>query len=98
MRGGSHDYNNVTYVPLAYATLPPHTHTWPHTTALTHAEQHHLGLPTPPPPPYLAPQHSRVLNNITWEPLLQCKHVGSVDGPPDVAVYREVGPGGGEEV
>jgi hypothetical protein len=32
----------------------------------------------------------RVLNNVTWQPLLECHHGSPVDEPPDVAIYEEV--------
>lgn len=32
----------------------------------------------------------RVLNNVTWQPLLECHHGTPVDEPPGVAVYQEV--------
>ncbi len=35
-------------------------------------------------------QVARVLNNITWQPLLECHHGTPVDEPPSVAVYQEV--------
>lgn len=35
-------------------------------------------------------QVARVLNNITWQPLLECHHGTPVDEPPGVAVYQEV--------
>lgn len=31
-----------------------------------------------------------MLNNITWQPLLECHHGTPVDEPPGVAVYQEV--------
>jgi hypothetical protein len=31
-----------------------------------------------------------VLNNVTWQPLLECHHGSPVDEPADVAVYQEV--------
>jgi hypothetical protein len=31
-----------------------------------------------------------VLNNVTWQPLLECHHGTPVDEPPGVAVYQEV--------
>lgn len=36
------------------------------------------------------PQVARVLNNVTWQPLLECHHGTPVDEPPGVAVYQEV--------
>jgi hypothetical protein len=35
-------------------------------------------------------QVARVLNNITWQPLLECHHGTPVDELPGVAVYQEV--------
>lgn len=32
----------------------------------------------------------RVLNNVTWQPLLECHHGSPVDEPAEVAVYQEV--------
>lgn len=32
----------------------------------------------------------RVLNNMTWQPLLECHHGSPVDEPAEVAVYQEV--------
>lgn len=36
-----------------------------------------------------AVQMARVLNNITWQPLLDASHVSPVAGPTNVVVYRE---------
>lgn len=48
-------------------------------------------------PQHRAPMHCcghqqvvRVLNNVTWQPLLECHHGTPVDEPPGVAVYQEV--------
>lgn len=35
-------------------------------------------------------QVARVLNNVTWQPLLECHHGTPVDEPPGVAVYQEI--------
>ncbi|KAF6261305.1 quinon protein alcohol dehydrogenase-like superfamily [Scenedesmus sp. NREL 46B-D3] len=32
----------------------------------------------------------RVLNSVTWQPLLECQHGSPVDEPAEVAVYQEV--------
>lgn len=34
-------------------------------------------------------QACRVLNNVTWQPLLECQHPASVQGPASVVVYQE---------
>ncbi|MEW5306293.1 MAG: hypothetical protein WDW38_009141 [Sanguina aurantia] len=35
-------------------------------------------------------QVGRVLNHITWQPLMECLHPTTVRGPPHTVVYREV--------
>ena len=35
-------------------------------------------------------QKLRILNDISWQPLIEGAHPPSVEGPPGVAVYREV--------
>lgn len=35
-------------------------------------------------------QAARVLNPVTWQPLLECRHGSPVDGPRGVAVYQEM--------
>jgi hypothetical protein len=32
----------------------------------------------------------RVLNSVTWQPLLECHHGSPVEEPAEVAVYQEV--------
>jgi hypothetical protein len=32
----------------------------------------------------------RVLNSVTWQPLLECHHGSPMDEPAEVAVYQEV--------
>eukprot|EP00195_Chlamydomonas_chlamydogama_P006395 CAMPEP_0202899000 /NCGR_PEP_ID=MMETSP1392-20130828/7362_1 /ASSEMBLY_ACC=CAM_ASM_000868 /TAXON_ID=225041 /ORGANISM="Chlamydomonas chlamydogama, Strain SAG 11-48b" /LENGTH=368 /DNA_ID=CAMNT_0049585083 /DNA_START=375 /DNA_END=1481 /DNA_ORIENTATION=- len=35
-------------------------------------------------------QRVRVLNHVTWQPLLECEHAPTLSGPSGVVVYREV--------
>lgn len=47
-------------------------------------------LPSLTPPHLRKPQVARVLNGITWRPLLECHHGSPIEGPRAAAVYKEL--------